>query len=237
LVANPGPTHPRAGDGDAHDIAAPGSETGILPYARPGSAAHRLMSVLAGLASGEQQIVLPPLAFVVNLVFALAVATVLGQVILGMLAAFFVLVARLRLRSGTPAIFLQAVYDLLLPWLMGMVVLRETTDNGLAPHSSFLLVALYTLVYVACLALSSGARLPALLLLDAVQASVLWMLLARQETVAVWIVGLCLVGQLSAHPGLLAGGDGKDYLRRASVYIVIGMIVAAIAFSPALAGG
>jgi hypothetical protein len=241
LVANPSPALP-AGVGE--DALTPAPATGgdgvesILPYAQRGSAGHRVLSALARVGARWREQGWQAFAFVINLAFALAVASVLGLALAGIAAAVAVLCARWIWRNNPLAAVWQAVYDLLLPWLMGMAALGQIAEHGLAPHGSGLLLAgIYTVAYLACLALANGVRLPALLALDATQAAVLGILLARQETAAVWLFGLCLVGQLAAHPGLLVGGKATDFLRRAAVYIVLGMIVASIALAPMLAGG
>jgi hypothetical protein len=118
---------------------------------------------------------------------------------------------------------------------MGMVALGQVAEMGLSVYRFGLaLAALYALAYVACLTLADDGQKTALLVLDGVQLAVLALLLNQQQTLAVWLFGLCLVGQLAAHPGILSGGRGSAYLRRAAPYIVVGMLVAAVALAPTL---
>ncbi len=208
-----------------------------FPYMRTGSAGHRLSTAAAGLVTRWRLRGWDTVACVVTFVFALALGSILGQAVLGVVAAVLVLAARLRWQTGMAARLLQTVYDLLLPWLMGMVALGQIAEQG-APFYrwGFVLTALYALAYVACLLLADEGQTSALFVLDGAQLVVLALLLSRQQTLAVWLFGLCLVGQLAAHPNLIAGGRGAAYLRRSAPYIMVGMLVAAIALSPTLTG-
>ncbi len=210
----------------------------LLPYARRGSAGDRMMSWLAGGVAAWRQNRWSVVAFAFNLAFALAVASVLGYAVLGVAAAVPALALRVRWRSGPLAVVLSAIYDMLLPWLMGLSVLGGVVEHGLEPFAPVLALAgLYTIAYAACLAIAGGARLPALMALDAAQLAVVALLAARQETLAIWLVGLALIGQLPGHAAFVRGQAGTDYLRRAAVYIILGMVAAAVALAPALAGG
>ena len=209
----------------------------MLPYARPGSAGYRLTSALADGLAGWRDRGWPAVVFVGSLIVALAVASVLGLVLLGVALAVIVLVARLHWRAGGMSLLLQAIYDALLPWLMGIAALGQIAERGPAFYrSGLLLAACYLIVYVECLSLVNGVRLPALIVLDGVQVALLGFLIARQEIPAVWLVGLCLVAQLAAHPAFLGGGSATSYVRRSAVYIVLAMLAAAIALAPTLAG-
>lgn len=208
-----------------------------FPYMRAGSAGHRLATAAANLVTRWRQRGWDTVACVVTFVFALALGSILGQAVLGVVAAVLALAARLRWQTGMAARLSQTVYDLLLPWLMGMVALGQIAEQGARFYRwGFVLTVLYALAYVACLTLADESETAAVLVLDGAQLAVLALLLNRQQTLAVWLFGLCLVGQLAAHPELLAGGRGAAYLRRSAPYIVVGMLVAAIALAPTLTG-
>ena len=216
--------------------ALPANPVVVLPFGRPESPASRLLSALAVSARSLGTAGWPAVSTLLGLCFALAVASLLGPAPAFVALAVVLIIMRRLWQTGHPARILQALYDLALPWLIGLAALGMVAEHGTAPYREvFALVALYTIAYAACLALADGIRLPALLALDAAQLAVLGLLLARQETLAVWLFGLCLIGQLTAHPGLLGGGSAHSFLRRASPYIVAGMIAAAIALTPALA--
>jgi hypothetical protein len=208
-----------------------------FPYMRAGSAGHRLATAAAHLFRGWRQRGWDTVACVVTFVFALTLGSVLGQALLGVVAAVLVLAARLRWQAGMAARLSQTVYDLLLPWLMGMVALGQIAEQGARFYRwGFVLTALYALAYLACLTLADDSDTRALWVLDGAQLAVLALLLSRQQTLAVWIYGLCLVGQMAAHPDLIAGGRGAAFVRRSAPYIVVGMLVAAIALAPTLTG-
>jgi len=207
-----------------------------LPFARAGSPGDRLLRALAVIVTELQAQRWERTAFLLNLLFALAVASVLGSATL-LLAAVILLAARLHWPTGLPALMAEAGYAMLLPWLMGMAALGHVAGRDLTAYRPALLLMLTcTIAYVACLMLARGAGRPALAILDATQVAVLLYLLIRHETPAVWLVGMCLVGQWAMHADFLHGGSGPDYLRRAAVYIALGMIAAALALAPALTG-
>lgn len=207
----------------------------VLPFGRPDSPASRLLSVLSGGGRGLSTTGWPVVAFLLTLGFALAIASLLGPAPVGVAVAVLLLLVRRRWQTGSLSRLVQALYDLALPWLIGMAALGMLAEHGLAPYRDvFVLVALYAVAYASCLALAERTRLPALLALDAVQIAALALLLVRHETLAVWLLGLALIGQLAGHPALLAGGSGAAYLRRSGIYIVAGMLAAAIALTPAL---
>jgi hypothetical protein len=213
-------------------------DAALLPFGRRGSLGQRLASGLRDTIGGWQEQGWPVVSFLLSIAIAVAIASTLGAVMGGVAAAMGILAIRLRWRSGALAAVLQAAYDMAIPWLMGMVVLGRVAEYGWRAYDNgLILAALYTLAYLAALALAHGARLPGVLALDAAQAAVLAIMLSRQEILAVWLFGLCLVGQLAAHPALLAGGTGAAYLRRCSAYVVVGMLIAAAVLSPAVTGG
>lgn len=204
----------------------------LLPFAQAGSAAGRLISGASAVAGGWQRRGWVIVAFLVTLAFALALSAVFGLAMAGVIAAVVVLALRTRLQTGILAWILQAIYDLLLPWLMGMVALEILARQSLAPYGPPLAAALlFTLAYMACLAMVQNHRLPALIVLDAAQLAVLGLLLVQKETLGVWIVGLSLVAQLVFHPWFVKGGDGPGYVRRVAPYIILSMVAAAVALA------
>ncbi len=220
-----------AGDSNSFQLPA-------LPYSRPGSAGHRLMSwlsrVVAGWQAGRFATGWLTIAFAAYLAFALAVGVVLGYVVVAVIAGIVVLAARLIWRTGVLVHVLQALYDVSLPWLMGMAAFGQVEGPVLERYWPALLVlALFTLAYAAGAGLLAGSRLLALLFLDAAQVLVVIFLVSRQQTLAAWLVGICLVGQLAFHPPFVAGGSGQDYLRRVAVFVLVAMLATAMAVAPA----
>jgi len=204
----------------------------VLPFGRPESPASRL---IGALAAGRRTMQTTGWPILLQTIFAVGVASLLGPAPVAVAAALVLLLARRRWQTGVRAYILHALYDMTLPWLIGLAALGMVAQHGAAPYRDVLaLVALSTIVYGACLALAAGQRLPALLVFDAAQAAILALLLVRHETLAVWLVGMCLVSQLTAHPELLAGGDARSFLRRATPFVVAGMLAAAMALSPTL---
>ena len=203
-----------------------------LPYTRPGSAGYQLAAGITRVLMLWRRHGWDTVAALVTLVFALALGSVLGQALLGVASAVLILLARLHWRTGMMQRVLQTTYDLALPWLMGMVALGQIAEQGQPMDRwGLALAAIYALAYVACTTLADDNQRPALLVLDGAQLVVLALLLNRQQTLAIWLFGLCMVGQLAAHPDLLAGGRGSAYLRRTAPYIVVGMLTAAIALA------
>ena len=230
LTAAPAP-QPAAPEGD--DSGSGDESAFALPYTRHGSAAHRLLSIFSP-GAGERY--WPLAAFAISLAFALAVASVLGLTLPLLLAAIVVLALRKHWQTGAVALALGAVYSFLLPWLMGVAALGQLTAGGTSMYRPVLLLALLsTVAYAACLALSGGSRLPALLVLDATQVAVFGLLAVQQENAAFWLAGACLIGQMAAHPAFLAGATGASYVRRAALYLALVILVAALALAPALA--
>jgi len=222
-------------DGASGSLPAAPAATVILPFGRPDSPASRLLSVFTGGGRSLGASGWPAIAVLLTLAFALAVASLLGPAPAGVAAALALLLARRVWSTGHPSRLVQALYDMTLPWLIGLAALGTLAEHGLAPYRDvFVILALYSVAYAACLGLAQGVRLPALLALDAAQVAVLALLLARHETLAVWLLGLGLIGQLAAHPALLGGGSGVAYVRRSGVYVVMGMLAAAVALTPAL---
>jgi hypothetical protein len=208
-----------------------------LPLLKAGSAADRVIGGLGVLAAGWQRRGWVVVAFLITLAFALALGAVFGVAIAGVGAAVVVLALRTRLRAGMVAWGLQAIYDVLLPWLMGMVALELAADRGLAVYAPpVAAAALFAVVYLACLALLANQGWPALVVLDGAQLAVLGLLLYQKETLGVWIVGLSLVAQLVVHPWFIKGGDGTGYVRRVAPYIILAMLAAAIALALATPG-
>ncbi len=233
LTPTPAP-EPDAAEADKNGSA---DEAGFaLPYIQPASAAHRLLSALSA-GAGSRVGGSPLVAFAISLALALAVASLLGLALPFLLAALIVLLLRKHWQTGAVALGLGAAYSFLLPWLMGMAALGQMSAGGLLLYRPVLLLALLsTVAYAACLALTSGSRLPALLVLDATQIVVFGLLIMRQEYAALWLAGAGLIGQMAAHPAFLAGGSGGSYVRRAALYLALAILVAAVALAPSLAG-
>lgn len=204
-----------------------------LPYGRAGSAGERLAGWIARQPAawrrGDGR------AALVSVALALGIASVLGQAALVILAALAVLALRRRWPSGLPAVALASAYDMLLPWLVGLLALGGVTAQNVRVFAPVLAVAfVYTLVYAGCLALARGRGRGALVVVAAGQATILALLLARHETIAVWLLGLALIGQMTHHATFLREGDGAGCVKRSAVYIAFGMLAAAAALAPQL---
>lgn len=219
-----------------------------LPYGQPGALAPRLLRWLESTVGGWQaawpeasQVLL---SFVFTLTFYLAIAAVLGvPALLVALAGLAVLILRTRFRAGLPARFLAGLYDLAVPWLLGMAALGRLAPGSLGVYRLALVaVAVYVLVYTAAQALlplpSAAPRfVPALLVLDLAQIALLALLVARFQVWAAWLLGLGVIGQLAMHRALLQGGAGSDYVRRIAPYVLLGMVATAMAVAPVAPGG
>jgi len=193
-----------------------------------------LSRVVAGWRAGRFATGWLMLAFIAHLGFALAVVVVLGLTVAWVIAGIVLLTAGLISRRGALVHALQAVYDVSLPWLIGMAAFGQREGPMLERYwPALVVVALYTVAYTAGAGLLAGQRLFALLCLDVCQLLVLAFLISRQQTLAAWLVGLCLVGQLAFHPPFVGGGSGHGYMRRVGVFVLVAMVATAIAVAPA----
>jgi len=195
------------------------------PYTVPGSPSQRAFQRLGEFLAWWRESFWPRhgSALLVALPLTAALAAILGRrmVILTSAALAIVALAFLLRRRGAPPLALQAILGMGLAWLAGHVAF------GPLGWPSLSLAALYTGTYRACLALAEGKR--PLILLNGSQGAVVALLIALREPMAAGLVGLSLLPQMLLQPYLRRGGMEAWYLRRTQVFLMAGMMAAALA--------
>jgi hypothetical protein len=203
-----------------------------LPYAAPGSPARRFASWLGWAYVWVREDFVPRLgghatglAVVLSLIGVLS--TVLGQQAVSLsLAALGVALWALLTHSPdkSPSLWLRAVMEMGLPWLLGHGALADLTTR------SALTVLGYTIAYGAALSLPIAVDRRTMFLLNGGQAATLALLTLWRQPVAATIGGLLLLAQMAAQTHL---GDSITrvgwYLRSTQPLLLAGMMVAALA--------
>jgi len=202
-----------------------------LPYTAPGSPGHRIFGRLGRMrawwrAAFWLRLGQALLGLVVALPLALILAIILGQRVIiltvAVLAVTVLALVRAR-RHGSPPLSLRAILEIGLAWLAGH------TAFGPLTLWSFLLATLYVVAYHSCLRLarSSEKRWPTLL--KASQAAVIALLIYLRQPVMAGVVCLLLLPQMLLQPFLDQGKVGIWYLRRTVPFLMVGMLLAALA--------
>jgi hypothetical protein len=206
-----------------------GGATPRLPYTQPRSPAGRLFGALGRLVAWWRETGWPTA----------------GGALLGSVAAA-VLVVALSLLLPDPIRLLNAALLALLglglwqraqargPLLGGALV--QVGLGWLAGHLAFAPIAGPPLLLATCFALSfwgamrlKEGRRGALWLLDGGQVAVVAVLAALKQPLAAFAVGMLLLGQVALQPGLAAGADRDQALRRTWPWLMAAMLVAALA--------
>jgi len=199
----------------------------VLPYTTPGSPSHRLGRRLAwwrtvfwprlGSALLGLAVVLP---------LTLILAIILGQrvIILTTAALAIMVLALLRARRhSAPPLSLRAILEMGFAWLVG--------HTAFAPLTlwSFLLATCYTVAYHNCLTLAQDSGKRSLTLLRVSQAAVIASLIFLRQPVIAGVAGLLLLPQMLLQPFLGRGGVELWYLQRTRPFLMVGMLLAALA--------
>ena len=195
------------------------------PYTVPGSPSQRAFQRLGEFLAWWRESFWPRhgSALLIVLPLTAALAAILGRrmIILTSAALAIVALAFLLRRRGAPPLALQAILGMGLAWLAGHVAF------GPLGWPSLLLAILYTGTYRACLALAEGKR--PFILLNGSQGAVVALLVALGQPIAAGLVGLSLLPQMLLQPYLRRGGMEAWYLRRTHVFLMGGMMAAALA--------
>jgi len=163
---------------------------------------------------------------VVALPLTLILAIILGQraIILTIAALAIMVLALIRARrNSAPPLSLRAILEMGLAWLAGH------TAFGPLSLWSFLLATLYVVAYHSCLKLARNSEKRWLALLKVSQAAVIFLLIYLRQPVVAGVVGLLLLPQTLLQPFLDQGEEELWYLRRTGPFLMIGMLLAALA--------
>jgi hypothetical protein len=207
------------------------STSGGLPYTAPGSPSYVVFGRLNRIRTWWREVFWPRrshalLGLAVALPLALIVATILGErvVILTIAALAVMMLGFIRARhSGVPSLTLRAVLETGLAWLAG--------HTAFAPLSlwSFLLASLYSVTYHGCLKLVRSSEKRWLTQLNVSQAAVVVLLICLRQPVLAGLVALLLLPQMLLHSFLDQDQEELWYLRRIGPFLIIGMLLAALA--------
>lgn len=202
------------------------------PYTAPGSPSHRVFGRLGRKRAWWRAAFWPRqrsaiVSLVVALPLTLILAVVLGQRVIILTAAALAIMALALLRArrcGSPPPALRAILEMGFAWLAGHTAFAPLTIP------SFLLAALYTVAYHSCLKLvrtNEKKRWPALLKVS--QAAVIALLVFLRQPIAAGVLGLLLLPQMLLQPFLSQGEVQLWYLRRTRLFLMAGMLLAALA--------
>jgi hypothetical protein len=217
---------------DSRRLPARGEHVPALPYTAPGSPARRFAFWLGRVRAWARQEFVPRLGgqatgLVVLLPLLAVLSTVLGSQALTLsLAALGVALWALLVRSPdkSPSLWLRAVMEMGLPWLLGHGALATFTVQ------SALTVLGYTIAYGAALSLPPAVDRRRLFLLNVGQAATLVLLVVWRQPVAATIGGLLLLAQMAVQTHLDDSTARVEwYLRWTQPLLLAGMLVTALA--------
>ncbi len=200
-----------------------------LPYTRPGSPAGRLSDGLGSLAAWWRETGWPAsggaLVGAVAAGVLVAVLSLLLSDALRLLNAALIALVGLGLwqrQRGREPLLGGALVSVGLGWLAGHVAFAPIGGPSL------LVAFLFSLSLWGAMQLKQGRR-GALWLLDGGQMGIVAILAAAQEPLAAFALGMLLLGQAALQPGLAAGADRGQVLRRTWPWFMAAMLVAALA--------
>jgi hypothetical protein len=200
-----------------------------LPYTRPRSPGGRLVRSLNRLAGWWRESFWPAAgAALLGAIAAAALAVVLALLLPDRLRPLYAaLVALLglglvRQRRGKDSAAAQAVVQVGLSWLAGHLAFAEMSVASLALALTFAAAAL------GLLKVNAGQHAGLWLANGGQAASVLW-LAAFEQPLAAGAVGLLLFGQIALQPALRTGVEPGRIVRRALPWMMVAMLVAAVA--------
>lgn len=218
-----------------------------LPYMAPGSLSHRLLTWLNQTLTWWLAAFWPRwgtslVGLLVTSILALALAALLGRGPAFLVLISFVLLASRVLLLGRPVMggpLLRASLEIGLAWMIGYTAFYAlpASQSRLAVadwlHQSWepsLLAGLYTLTYYACLTLEERLS-RGIALLNATQISAMALLVFVKRPILTGIVGLMLLPQMLLQPLLRRHGDRPWYLRQTQLFMMGGMMAAAVGCS------
>jgi hypothetical protein len=200
-----------------------------LPYTLPGSPAGRLSQRLEGLAAWWRETGWPVVGG--TLLGSLAAAVLVVALSLLLPEAMYLLNAALvalvglglwqRARRRGPLLG-AALVQVGLGWLAGHLAFAPVGGPSL------LLALSFALSFWGAMRLKEDRR-GALWLLDGGQVAVVAALVTLKQPLAAFAVGMLLLGQVALQPGLAAGADRGQVLRRSWPWLMVAMLVAALA--------
>ena len=218
-----------------------------LPYTAPSSLSHRLLvwlnhTLTWWLAAFWPRWGASLVGLLVISILALALTALLGRgPAFLVLISFALLASRVLLlsRSVIGGPLLRASLEMGLAWMIGYTAFYAlpASQSRLAMmewlyHSweSLLLAGLYTLAYYACLTLEERLS-RGIALLNTTQISAMALLVFVKQPILAGIVGLMLLPQMLLQPLLRRHGDRPWYLRQTQLFVMGGMMAAAIGCS------
>ncbi len=210
--------------------ATPGPWVTLLPYTGPGSPAGRLADGLGRARAWWRERLWPRhgpeiVELIVALPLSLGVALIVGRPALVLTVAVWALATLALLvdrGAGTPPAELQAIVEGGLAWLLGHAVLGELT------WPSVVLAAAFALSYGAALALVTDYHRP-LAWHNGGQGAAIVLIVAEGHPLSAVLVTLLLLSQLYLQAYLHRDGDARWYLHRAQPFVMLVMLLAALA--------
>jgi hypothetical protein len=202
-----------------------------LPYTQPNTPGDRAMRWLAHTTRWWREHLRPSIGSAVSTIllcvaFSAALSAVLGWPAVALSAAgaavvqLGVVVGR---GTGRPLPALKATLDIGLAWLLAHVVFAPLT----AP--SALLAAAFAAVYGTGLTLVEGGQHATLW--NAAQFAAAGLLVLMRQPVAALAVFLMVIPQMLLEPALRRGMGGAWFVRSTQAWLMIAMLIAAIAVS------
>ncbi len=218
-----------------------------LPYTVPGSPSYRLLIWLNRALTWWLNAFWPRwgeslMGLLVTSILALALAALLGRGPAFLVLLSFALLAARVLLLGRPPMggpLLRASLEMGLAWVVGHTAFHAlpASPSHLAvvdwlrqSWEPLLLAGLYTLAYYACLTLEERLS-RGIVLLNATQISAMALLVFVKRPILAGIVGLMLLPQMLLQPLLRRHGDRFWYLRQTQLFVMGGMMAAAIGCS------
>ncbi len=203
----------------------------MLPYAAPSSPNQRISRQLGRVITWGQTALRPGAGravpgLLVTAVMALIMAVFLGRslVLLTLAALATAALAPLltRRRQAAP-LWLRAFFEAGLTWLMGHAAF------GPFNWPSLLAGGLYTGLYQSCLALQRRQDKRAIVRFNLFQIAIVALLVVVKQPLLAGVVGLLMLPPLSLQPLLGPGETGPWYLRRSQPFLMLNMLVTALA--------
>ena len=202
-----------------------------LPYAQPNTPGDRAMHWLAHTTQWWREHLRPSIGsaastIILCVAFSVALSAVLGWPAIALSAAGAAVVqlgVAMGRGTGQPPSALKATLDIGLAWLLAHAVFAPLS----AP--SALLAAAFAAVYGAGLTLVKGGRHATVW--NAAQFAAAGLLALMRQPVAALAVLLMVIPQMLLEPALRRGMGGAWFVRSAQAWLMIAMLVAAIAVS------
>jgi len=202
-----------------------------LPYAQPNTPGDRVMRWFAHTVEWWQEHLRPSIGSAVSTIILCVALSVALSAVLGWpavaLSAAGAAVIQLGLvlgrGTGRPLPTLKATLDIGLAWLLAHAVFAPLTV------SSALLAAAFAAVYATGLALIEGGRRATVW--NMAQFAVAGLLALMRQPVAALAVFFMVIPQMLLEPALRRGMGGVWFVRSTQAWLMIAMLIAAIAIS------